>query len=183
LESDACRVTSDDLGGAAARGGVALDRTAVYAREDWFVVRGVVVAGAVAGEVAGGVPPGPLSGEAAYGAVVAGVALAWLAWPAKTLVPPTFRVAAVQGNIPQSVKARPEAFAPTLARYTALTLALRKARVKLVLWPETVIVRALRQAPAQPLLTRAVQRVTCDARGWCNGSDAGRKGTFGAAFL
>ncbi len=83
----------------------------------------------------------------AYGAVVAGVALAWLAWPAKTLAPPTFRVAAIQGNIPQSVKARPEAFAPTLARYTALTLGLRKARVKLVLWPETVIVRALNLDP------------------------------------
>jgi len=84
----------------------------------------------------------------AYGAVVVAVALAWFAWPAKTLGPPTFRVAAVQGNIAQAVKIKAETFAPTLARYTSLTLGLRNAHAKLVLWPETVIVRALNLDPA-----------------------------------
>jgi len=83
----------------------------------------------------------------AYGAVVVAVALAWFAWPAKNLNAPTFRVAAIQGNIAQDVKARPETFSPTLERYTSLTLSLRNAHPKLVLWPETVMVRALNLDP------------------------------------
>ena len=79
----------------------------------------------------------------AFGAVVAAVALAWFTWPAKAPAPPDFKVAAVQGNIPQSLKFTGAAYQKALARYTSLTLGLRGTHVKLVVWPETVIVRAL----------------------------------------
>ena len=84
----------------------------------------------------------------AYGAVVVAVAFAWLAWPAKSLAAPTFKVAAVQGNIAQPLKFTDAAYREALARYTSLTLSLKNAHVRLVVWPETVIIHALNLDPA-----------------------------------
>ena len=73
------------------------------------------------------------------GATLAITIGAWLAWPARTLAPPTYRVAAIQGNIPQSIKASDAARLLAVQRYTDMTLAVAPARPALVVWPETVI--------------------------------------------
>ena len=64
---------------------------------------------------------------------------AWTFWPARHAAPPTRRVAAVQGGIAQSLKMSSNGVQLAIARYTAMTSALRAARPSLVLWPETVI--------------------------------------------
>jgi apolipoprotein N-acyltransferase len=64
---------------------------------------------------------------------------AWLAWPARTLGTPTFRVAAIQGNIPQAIKASDDARLLAVQRYTGMTSAVAAAHPALVVWPETVI--------------------------------------------
>jgi apolipoprotein N-acyltransferase len=71
--------------------------------------------------------------------VVAATGTAWLAWPARHLAPPTVRVAAVQGNIRQELKATPGARILAVERYTAMTAALAPLHPAFVLWPETVI--------------------------------------------
>jgi apolipoprotein N-acyltransferase len=79
--------------------------------------------------------------------VAAGVALgtlavlaaAWVAWPARTLATPTFRVAAIQGNIPQAIKSTDDARLLAVQRYTDMTMAAAAAHPALVVWPETVI--------------------------------------------
>ena len=73
------------------------------------------------------------------GLVAATTGAAWLAWPARHLAPPTVRVAAVQGNIRQELKATPGARVLAVERYTAMTLALAPLHPAFVLWPETVI--------------------------------------------
>jgi apolipoprotein N-acyltransferase len=80
-------------------------------------------------------------------AVVALVALAWSFWPARTLAAPTYRVAAIQGNIAQRLKFTPSAFTDALARYESLTAKAAMARPQLIVWPETVIPVALNQSP------------------------------------
>jgi len=77
---------------------------------------------------------------------LAGLALAGR--PTRYLPAPTFRVAAIQGNIAQSVKFRPEAFPKAVDRYTALTLRAAAFRPRLVVWPETVIPVELDRLPA-----------------------------------
>ncbi len=72
-------------------------------------------------------------------AAVALVALAWVAWPARSLPAPTMRVAAIQGDIRQSVKATPAARMLATQRYIAMTEAVAAQRPAFVLWPETVI--------------------------------------------
>ncbi len=70
--------------------------------------------------------------------VVAGVTIgATLALP--TLAPPTFRVAAVQGNIAQAIKATDDARLLAVQRYSDMTLAVAGAHPALIVWPETVI--------------------------------------------
>lgn len=76
------------------------------------------------------------------GIVAAALALdgaAWLAWPARTLAPPQTRVAAIQGNIAQSVKATDAARVLAVRRYTAMTEAVAPAHPAFIVWPETVI--------------------------------------------
>ncbi len=84
--------------------------------------------------------------------VFAGIALAalaaWIAWPARQLGPATVRVAAVQGNIRQSVKWEPASLPRAVTRYTQLTEQLRAFKPAFVLWPETVITTDLRLDPA-----------------------------------
>jgi apolipoprotein N-acyltransferase len=76
-------------------------------------------------------------------AVVLAAGAAWVAWPARHLAPATFRVAAVQGNIRQEIKATEGARALAFARYTRMTAALTVAHPAFVLWPETVILTDL----------------------------------------
>ncbi len=81
-------------------------------------------------------------------AVALAAALAWYAWPARTLEPATFRVAAIQGDIPQNVKATAAAFDLALLRYESASRAVASSHPQLVVWPETVILTALNRAPA-----------------------------------
>ncbi|HEV8022634.1 MAG TPA: apolipoprotein N-acyltransferase [Candidatus Lustribacter sp.] len=79
---------------------------------------------------------------AAAGALVAAIALtaaAWWAWPARTLAPPALRVAAIQGNIPQQIKATDAARLLAAQRYAAMTVAVAAQHPAFVVWPETVI--------------------------------------------
>jgi len=80
-------------------------------------------------------------------AVVAALALAWAFWPARDLARPAFRVAAIQGNIPQRLKFTPAAFAQAVQRYQDLTAKAAANRPSIVVWPETVIPAALNQSP------------------------------------
>jgi apolipoprotein N-acyltransferase len=68
---------------------------------------------------------------------------AWLAWPARALAAPATRVAAIQGNIAQAVKATDAARLLAAQRYTAMTLAVAAQHPAFVLWPETVILTDL----------------------------------------
>lgn len=72
-------------------------------------------------------------------AVVALTGAAWWAWPARTLAPPTLRVAAIQGNIRQAVKSTPAARVLAQQRYVAMTEAAAVRHPAFVVWPETVI--------------------------------------------
>lgn len=87
--------------------------------------------------------------DAAAGAsgVVLCVALAWAAWPARSLPVPQLRVAAIQGNIAQSIKFTPGALDEAVHRYGELTLRAAATHPSLILWPETVIPAALNQRP------------------------------------
>lgn len=78
--------------------------------------------------------------------ITAGVA--WLAWPARHVGPGSIRVAAVQGNIRQSIKWQAGALAEAVKRYTDLTTGLRAFKPQFVLWPETVIATDLLLDPA-----------------------------------
>lgn len=63
----------------------------------------------------------------------------WLAWPARHAKPPTIPVAAVQGDITQTLKWQPGSLALAIRRYLAMTRALAPRDPRLVVWPETVI--------------------------------------------
>jgi apolipoprotein N-acyltransferase len=84
--------------------------------------------------------------------ITAVTALAWTFWPARTLDPATFPVAAIQGNIRQSLKFAPGAVDEAIARYTRLTLRAGATHPALVVWPETVIPTPLNLSP--PLQAR-----------------------------
>lgn len=72
--------------------------------------------------------------------VLAAVALAWLAWPARSAAAPNLRVAAIQGNIPQTIKWTRNAFDLSNQRYELLTRTVAaRWHPALILWPETVI--------------------------------------------
>lgn len=89
------------------------------------------------------------SGDASIAALatLALVAFAWIVWPARTLATPTHRVAAIQGNIVQSLKFTPGAFAEALRRYELLTLRAAKKHPALIVWPETVIAVPINRYP------------------------------------
>ena len=79
-------------------------------------------------------------------AMLALTSLAWLAWPARSLPPPVIPVAAVQGNIAQSLKWNSPRLA--VARYDMLTRVALARDPKLIVWPETVITTVLNFDPA-----------------------------------
>ncbi len=101
----------------------------------------------------------PLSGAVfALALVLTGVA--WWAWPARTLAAPTLRVAAIQGNIRQAVKATPEARILAAARYSAMTVAVAAQHPTFVLWPETVILTDMtRDTAAQARFGALARRI------------------------
>jgi apolipoprotein N-acyltransferase len=82
----------------------------------------------------------------ACASVLAVAAGAWLAWPARRLPPPTIEVAAVQGNIAQSLKWNSLALA--VRRYETMTRVAAASKPKLIVWPETVIPTVLDRDPA-----------------------------------
>lgn len=75
--------------------------------------------------------------------VVIAIAAAWYgaysAWPARHTAKATVPIAAVQGNIAQSIKWDPNTLPRSVAAYTELTRALAPLHPALVVWPETVI--------------------------------------------
>jgi apolipoprotein N-acyltransferase len=81
-------------------------------------------------------------------AVAGWTLLAWWLWPARHTTAGTLRVAAVQGNIRQSIKWQAASLPRAVDRYAALTAALRTFRPEFVLWPETVITTDLLLDPA-----------------------------------
>jgi apolipoprotein N-acyltransferase len=78
---------------------------------------------------------------AAVVAVSAAGVLCYAAWPARHRFaePPLLRVAAVQGNIAQTVKWNPQSFWPTVNTYLTQTRNLQAAHAQLIVLPETVI--------------------------------------------
>lgn len=76
-------------------------------------------------------------------AAVAIIAVGWYAaftfWPARHTPAPTLRVAAVQGNIAQSIKWDKDTLPRSVATYVRLTKAIAPLHPQLVVWPETVI--------------------------------------------
>jgi apolipoprotein N-acyltransferase len=83
--------------------------------------------------------------------VVAIVAACWYAaysaWPARHAAAPTLRVAAVQGNIAQTIKWNKDQLPRNVERYVSLTKRLAPLHPQLVVWPETVITTDLNITP------------------------------------
>jgi apolipoprotein N-acyltransferase len=98
--------------------------------------------------------------------LIAGAAAwaAWAAWPARHAEPPALRVAAVQGNITQSVKWEAASLPRAVARYTALTAGLRSFRPQFVLWPETVITTDLLLDPTLAAIPQNGELVATGSR-------------------
>jgi apolipoprotein N-acyltransferase len=72
----------------------------------------------------------------------------WALWPARHVDRPTVSVAAIQGNIAQSVKWNATVFQEALARYTALSTRAAQRHPQLILWPETSVTTYLDADPA-----------------------------------
>jgi apolipoprotein N-acyltransferase len=99
----------------------------------------------------------------AAGAVVVLFALsaaAWSAWPARTLAAPTVRVAAIQGNIAQAVKATDGARLLAAQRYAEMTEAVAAQHPAFVVWPETVILTDMAtDAPSRAAFGALARRI------------------------
>ncbi|HZZ65985.1 MAG TPA: apolipoprotein N-acyltransferase [Candidatus Baltobacteraceae bacterium] len=92
---------------------------------------------------------------AAVGILAVSWCLAYALWPARHAPAPHMRVAAVQGNIAQSIKWDPQTLPRSVARYTALTRKLAALHPQLVVWPETVITADLDDEPGNWNLSAA----------------------------
>jgi apolipoprotein N-acyltransferase len=95
----------------------------------------------------------------ALGATVVATACAWLFWPARHTPTPRIPVAAVQGNIAQSLKWN--SFFLAVQRYTSMSYEAEPHRPKLIVWPETVIPEALDR---DPYLIDQFQRLSTASR-------------------
>jgi apolipoprotein N-acyltransferase len=80
-------------------------------------------------------------------AIAATCALAWAFWPARFAAPATVRVAAVQGDIAQSLKWTASSVVVAIDRYEAQTRALAPFHPQLVVWPETAVAEWLNRDP------------------------------------
>jgi apolipoprotein N-acyltransferase len=85
----------------------------------------------------------PLAAAIVTAAALTG--LAWLGWPARHLAPPTIPVAAIQGNIAQSLKWNSLPLA--IWRYQTMSQTAAARKPKLIVWPETVIPTVLNRDP------------------------------------
>jgi len=92
-------------------------------------------------------PPARRVAAAALGIIVASGVAAWWWWPARSVVPPSIRVAAVQGNVKQGLKWSAASIRLAIDRYTARTNAIASLRPRLIVWPETVIAEFLSDDP------------------------------------
>lgn len=72
-------------------------------------------------------------------AIAAVTLVAYIAWPARHVPPPNIPVAAVQGNITQSLKWTPGALTEAIYRYETMTQQAEARHPALIVWPETVI--------------------------------------------
>lgn len=79
--------------------------------------------------------------------VAAGWYAAYSAWPARHAAPPSMRVAAVQGNIAQTIKWNKDQLPRNVERYVSLTKRLAPLHPQLIVWPETVITTDLNLLP------------------------------------
>ncbi|MBV8639336.1 MAG: apolipoprotein N-acyltransferase [Candidatus Eremiobacteraeota bacterium] len=75
----------------------------------------------------------------AVATIAAATIVAWGAWPARDVTPPSIPVAAVQGNITQTLKWQPGALQEAIDRYESMTHTALARDPKLIVWPETVI--------------------------------------------
>jgi apolipoprotein N-acyltransferase len=75
----------------------------------------------------------------AYAAMTGALVVAWAAWPARRAPAPSIPVAAIQGDIAQSLKWQPGALTLAVSRYTAMTRQAIGADPRIIVWPETVI--------------------------------------------
>ena len=90
--------------------------------------------------------------------VLVALAGAWWAWPARRIDTPTVHVAAIQGNIPQTIKWTPAAFELARTRYAAMTRAAASSGPRLILWPETVLTTDLNLFPGLVTSTATLAR-------------------------
>lgn len=104
---------------------------------------------------------------ATLAAVVLIVAAGWAAcfanWPARHMPVPFMRVAAVQGNIAQSIKWSPQTLPKSVARYTELTEKLAPFHPSLIVWPETVVTTDLNDSFFTAIVPRLKQQIPRDA--------------------
>lgn len=87
--------------------------------------------------------------------VAAATTVSWFVWPARTVAAPSLRVAAVQGNIRQAIKATEPAFRLAVSRYSTMTAGLAATHPAFVLWPETVILAVMNANDARSAALRA----------------------------
>ena len=83
----------------------------------------------------------------ALAAIALAVAAAWAFWPARSLAPPSYRVAAIQGNIQQGLKFAPGSLERAITVYESLTRTAAATHPQLVVWPETVIPASFGRSP------------------------------------
>src|SRR5579862_5664801 len=116
----------------------------------------------------------------AVASTIAITVVAWIAWPARTLAPPQIPVAAVQGNIAQSLKWNNLNLA--VDRYTMMTRVAAARHPGLVVWPETVIPTTL--SLDQPLMNdfRALSR-EAGATIVVGAIDIGHDAAFNALYI
>lgn len=102
---------------------------------------------------------------AAVAVTVAAWTACWLAWPARHAPQPDMRVAAVQGNIPQSLKwGGVQALDHAMSRYDALTRKAASFHPQFVAWPETAATVQLNYDTQNgPRIAAELQRIARDA--------------------
>lgn len=96
-------------------------------------------------------------------ALALGVGFAFLAWPARHAPPPAIPVAAIQGNITQSLKWEPASAVLAIQRYEAMSQQAIAHHPKLIVWPETVIALANGGLNLRPDLIAAFTQLAREA--------------------
>ncbi len=97
------------------------------------------------------------------GVTIVVVAGAWFAWPARHTPPPRTAVAAVQGNIAQSLKWQPGALEHAIGTYSLMTVEAMRQHPRLIVWPETVIALDRRGLNDDPTLIARFTQLAAQA--------------------